>query len=654
LQRASHSDRDNTLIDRLVWALISLYILFFGCITSLKFQLFEYRDFDLAVHAQIIWNILHGSVYNSILGIGFIGNHTHLISFLVAPIYFIFRHPTILLLLQTFSLGIAAYPIYLIAKDELGKKIGLAIVFIYLSYPALWYSNLFEFHPTTFATAFLAFMFYYFKKQNFKKFVIFMTLALLCQENISLIIVPVGIYAVFLKRNLKWILTPLLLGISWFLISVGILIPCFNKDTVQFIKIYQHLGSSMSEVITSIVVHPIKMSRIIFMPQKILFMKQLLMPLLFFSLFDSSILIVALVFSQHLFSLRASEHAIYYHYIAEMIPFIFISAIYGIKRFLGIPYIRTNLSKRTFISIIIIFAISSNFLLGSYSELTSSIGNLKKDIWDYQKERFLNRIPSRASIVSTFEFLPRLSQRKNLYSFHHVLMGFYTLSDKAYILPEQVEYALLDFNDSLSFGSFYIPSHSEANLMNFILKNNWGIVDMLGNLVLLKKGYISDYRFYEALKKVPKISNSRRAIANNELEFLGYDIKYEKKILKGQQIGLVLYWKALKRIKGNYGNFIDIVDRYGNIRHRFIKPICYRIFPTYMWQDGDTVKEEYSLFIPEDIEKDTFSVKMGVFDYTTGKTYFMFSSLANSVDSRGRVNLESMRIIKRQDKCSKK
>jgi len=636
---SNYNSRNEALIEKLVWVLIYLYILFFGYINFLKYQSFEYKDFDLAVYAQTMWNILHGSIYSSILGIDFLGNHASFILFLITPIYFVFRHPLTLLFLQTLSLGIAVYPIYLIAKNEINETVGLTIVFVYLLYPPLGYVNLFEFHPTVFATSFLVFMFYYFKRQNFKRFTLFMILSLFCQENIPLIIVPVGIYAFFTKRSMRWILTPVFLGIVWFLVVVGKVIPHFNNYTIQFISLYRHLGKSIPEVFEFVITHPIEVGKMIFTKQKMIFISQIFMPLSFFSLLGPQVLIISLALLQHLLSFRQTEHTIYYHYTAEIIPFIFISAIYGIKRFLRISYIKTHLRQGVFLLLMITVAVTSNIHLGPQLGLVSSINRFKKDIWDCQKERFLNIVPTDASVIATFEFLPKLSHRKDLYSFHHIVMGFYTLSDKPYYLPKGVEYALIDFNDSLTFNSFYIPGRADANLRNFIIANKWGIVDMLGSLVLLKRDHLSKYNFYQVLKKIPRISNTTAASVDNELEFVGYDVNCRKKIFRGKQVELTFYWKALKKVKRDYGNFIDIIDERGKLRYRFIKPICYRIFPTYLWQRQEIVKEDYNLLIPEDIKKDTYSIRIGMFDYKTKKIYPMFSSLPDTIDNGGRVNL---------------
>lgn len=622
--------------DRIVWLLITAYILCFGYLSFLKYQSFGYQDFDLAVYSQALWNILHGSIYSSILGIDFLGNHACFIVFLIAPVYFVFKSPLVLLFIQSISLGIAAYPIYLIAKKELNRNIGLAIVFIYLIYPALGYVNLFEFHPQTLAVPFLIFTYYYFEKENFKMFVIFMSLSLICQENISLIIALFGICAFFIKKDIKWLLTPFLIGMAWFCIMVFKIIPYFNKNTIDFISIYSHIGNSLPEALGFIILHPIKIIKTMFEWQKIVYLLQIFLPVSFLPLFDLRIFIIAPIFVQHLLSLRPSEYNINTHYAAELIPFIFISTIYGIKRIISSCHLEAKAIRIFFISFILIIGVISSVYLGPQSRLIKYSRDFKKDILDRAKQDFVNKIPEEAGVVSTFEFLPKLSNRGYLYSFHHVVSGFYTLSNKPYVLSENAEYALLDFNDSLTFDSYYI-SGSDGNLRKFISTGKWGVVDMAGSIVLLRKNYPGNYRLYRVFDKMPAITHEGLVKIDNNLEFLGYDASSGDNLAK-RQIKLTFFWRVSEQLKKDYESFIDILDSDGDLRYRFKRPICYRIYPTYAWRKEDLVSEDYIISIPEYI-KNGYSVKMGVSDYKTGVPYKMFSAVKNLVYKGNMINL---------------
>ncbi|MFH1093212.1 MAG: DUF2079 domain-containing protein [Candidatus Omnitrophota bacterium] len=601
----------------IVWALISFFILILSFISFRRYYCFDYIDMDLAAYNQIIWNIVHGSCYSSMLGVNFLGHHAHFILFLFAPLYFFFQTPLFLLFMQIVFLAICAYPIFMIASKELDQGLALSLVIAYLLYPAMGYTALYEFHVPVFATAFLTFMLYYFIKQDFRLFALFLSLSLLTQENIPLVIIPFGIFAFLKKRSMKWWLLPALGGSIWFIAVVGQVMPYFNKNTVQFVTIYGHMGNSLPEIIGFIISRPLTVIKMMLSAQKVKFLFQLFAPLCFFPLLDTHILISGLLFVQHLLSSRAPEYMIEYHYDAEILPFIFVSTVYGIKRFMNWPLIKRYLRPSVICALILAVSITCAVSFGPFIEIAVNKYKTTKDVWDLQKERFLSMIPDDASIVATFEFLPMLSQRKQLYSFHHVVHGFYTLSRVPYRLPQGVEYALLDVNDPIGVNVFYKRGRSESNIADFLNLNNWGIVEMLDNIVLLKNEYKSDKKFFRILKEPPVIAQGLNALIGTDISFLGYDIDKEIQIKGGRSIGVKFFWKTLKKIETDYRMIIEINDAKDKLRYQTIRPLCYRILPSYMWAQNVVIEENYRLFIPEDLEKEKFTVSMKIIDAGT-------------------------------------
>src|SRR5208283_2855085 len=119
VNKTNRSFTENTAL-RILTLSAAAYVLLYSFSCCLKYYGFVYDDFDLAIHDQIVWNILHGRIFISILGIDFLGNHVHLISFLVAPFYWFVPHPLFLLFLQTVFLAAGAFPLYGLARVYLG------------------------------------------------------------------------------------------------------------------------------------------------------------------------------------------------------------------------------------------------------------------------------------------------------------------------------------------------------------------------------------------------------------------------------------------------------------------------------------------------------------------------------------------------------
>lgn len=597
----------------ILWLFIALYLFYFGLISIMKFNSFAYYDFDLAVHDLSIWNILHGSIFNSILGIPFLGNHMHLILFLVAPLYAIFNHPLFLLLLQTAALGMTALPLFRLANRLLDENWALIIGIFYLLYPALGYTNLYEFHPTVFATFFLAMALYYYALDSFPKFLIFAVLSMLCQENIPLAIIMFGMLAIFNRRKLRWIIVPMMIGSLYFVFSL-LLMAYFNNNTVQFINIYRHLGSSPSRIISNILANPTLLLKTLFRRECFIYLVRVFKPLSFLPLLSPLTLLPGSpFFFQHLLSNRPADLSITYHYTAELIPFVFVSFVYAIK-FLSKNYLFRT--KQLFFKILLIILFLNSVKSGPHLAVLPRIFyNYKRDYSDIYKERFISKIPESASVVATFEFLPHLSHRSKLYSLHHLYSGYYTLSDKRYNLPDDVEYALIDFNDFLTFRGFYRPDNYR-NLQKLFLANNWQVLDLANSLAMFKKDSSADFELCRMVRgRGLLLEKEVRANIENLIELIGYSSINNS---EGLALDSTFYWRCLNATDKDINVLLDIVDTEDKLVMRMVHPVCYRIFPTNSWKKGQIFQERWRIVLPNVLEREKLKLKIGFFDYRTG------------------------------------
>lgn len=597
--------------------IILLYTAFFSITSVLKYNSFSYNDFDLAAHVQTIWSIGHGSIYNSILGVPFIGDHANLIFFLIAPIYKLIPHPILLLLLQTLSLAVAGFFISRFAAQVLDKRWAIIFSLAYVLYPPLAYTNLYEFHATVFATLFLMLAFLSFYKNNFRFFILWAIMSMLCQENIPLIIAVFGICALLSKRSLKWKLFPLLAGALWFLAVVFVVKPRFGSETIQFYKLYAPLGDSLQAVLLNMLLHPIKMLKLISTKENLSLFVSLFGPLGFISLLNPSILIMAFPpLLQHMLSSRATEHTIYYHYAAEIIPFVFISAIFGIK-FLK----RLKTPEWLLMALVVAASLGFNIYRGPQLHLIKNFRLILKDDLDRYRDKLLKKVPRNAEVAATFQFLPHLANRTRLYSFHHVSTGFHTISTKPYKIPDDIEYALLDFDDPLLVKAFY-SKESDIRILRFLKSRSWKISDAVNSIVLMQRKPDDSPSDISALcvrlEGPPENHAAPLAEIEGEIVFLGGDIGgiTEKRLLT-----VSLFWKCINPSKKRYGIFIDIVDQKANIISRTSLPHCYRIYPTYRWKKDEVIKENYNILIPSKILKGEYKVVVGSWDERTDGTY---------------------------------
>ena len=224
--------KDRLWIDKLVYLTVGMYVLFFSRISYFLYDNLLYKDFDLAVHAQTMWNLAHGSGFSSVLGIHFLANHFIPIFYLLKYAYFLFQTPLFLLFLQSLSLGFGGLLVYEIAREYLDRPWSFLVVLSYLFYPPLGYANIFEFHPTTLAVPLLFLVILAYLRNQLVLFSLWSVLAMSCQENIALSIFMFGLLALADRKRPRWVILPMVMAALWLTISIGWLQPMLNQWTI--------------------------------------------------------------------------------------------------------------------------------------------------------------------------------------------------------------------------------------------------------------------------------------------------------------------------------------------------------------------------------------------------------------------------------------
>ncbi|MDP1852710.1 MAG: DUF2079 domain-containing protein [Candidatus Omnitrophota bacterium] len=584
-----------------------------------RYANFNYGDWDLAIYNQTFRNLISGRSFISLIGVHFLQNHIEITpAVLIAPIYALFPHPVTLLAIQSLMLALAAIPLFLIARKLLSEAWGLVFVIIYLLYPAVGYTNLNEFHPESFLPFIQFCLLYFFIKNDFKKFAIFNFLCLLSKENMSLILIMLSVYALIEKKEKKWFALPFLSGFLYLLFYGLIILPNLAQAKSISGSLYAHLGATPAQMAKTIIFHPIAMLKFIAMPQKMEYLFNLFGPLSFLSFLNPVILLAVLPnFLQHLLSLRETETTLYYYYPSEMLAFIFVSAVFGLKFLLKSSV--TQKYKYLISATIIFVALSFSIRLGPQPDISRQIRKgclLTGDA--IEKDNFIKIIPKNSSVIATFNFLPKLSNiTDSLYSLHRVLAGTSLSEDSSLLVLDQPEFALIDFDDSMTFYNFYQPYAGYADLRSFLARWQLRPVRALENTVLFKRDYKGDFGLYESVGSALD-SNLKADVFDGSIKIIGY--KLEKNIFgKKDKILITFFWQALGKIAKDYSLSIVLVDSSDMIRQSMIHPLCYRIYPTSSWQEEEIVKENYWFSISSGISSGKYKIYVGILDPLTGK-----------------------------------
>jgi uncharacterized membrane protein len=188
---------------------IVVYSLIFSYFTILKDYQFRTYAWDLGIFNQALWTTSHNGklfYYTCELLINpsgsFFGIHFSPIIFLLLPVYAMHPTPQTLLVIQSFILALAALPLYKLVRHVLKYKVvGIVFVFLYMLYPPLQGVNWFDFHVQSFLPLFFLSAIYFFEKQNWKTYFLFVILSLMCEEHASMIVIFIGFLAILQHKE---------------------------------------------------------------------------------------------------------------------------------------------------------------------------------------------------------------------------------------------------------------------------------------------------------------------------------------------------------------------------------------------------------------------------------------------------------------------
>src|ERR1700692_609499 len=243
----------------LAWIFLAVVTIVYSLAMSdqaiLRYATFKATAFDLGNMDQVIWNTLHGRLFQfTNQAIDWYGPPTRLaIHFepIILPLSLLYSFgsdPRILLVFQTLALASGSLPVFLFTRKIIpqGPLLAALMATAYLLAPALIGLNIFDFHPVALATPLLLYALLALEYKHYAWFLIACVLAACCKENVPLAIAMLGIVLIWKYKLPRLGLTLIIGGALWSLIAFKVIIPHFYPG-VQFSNFwyrYEELGSS--------------------------------------------------------------------------------------------------------------------------------------------------------------------------------------------------------------------------------------------------------------------------------------------------------------------------------------------------------------------------------------------------------------------------
>ena len=436
---------DRVLI--LVFLIMAAYTALFTTLCLLRFSNFRASNLDTAIFSQAIWLMSRFQApVSTIRGMNLYGDHFSPILVLLVPLYWLRGNVPALLTAQTVALAAGALPLYLLARDKVGSRpVAFAVAAAYLTYPALQYLNLFDFHPEAIGLTLLLFAVLAADRRRFGWFYACCAGAAMCKEDMILAVLVLGVVVYFLydRRAGKIVAAGSLL---YFLLTVFVVLPALAPVGYQYSGRLGLFGETPLEALKNMLLRPLRTAGILATRQNLRYVFDLLLPAAFLSVFAPVYLLPALpAFVINMVSDFEPQHTIAFQYTAAIIPFVFIAVVFGLRRIKNWTEggFRAGKAVGAVAVIMVLCALGANVYYGA-SPLSggwrSAAYTSDEHIDDIREG--LSLIPPDASVSAQVFLLAHLSEREKLYMFPE---PFIDLADRGYLKGLDSEAARIIF-----------------------------------------------------------------------------------------------------------------------------------------------------------------------------------------------------------------
>lgn len=397
-----------------VWLLIASYTAYFTNRTLDIHHGLGTSTYDSALYDQGIWLMSRFEApFVTLMGRNLMGDHASFLLVFLVPLYWVFPAAGTLFFVQSAMIGAGALPIYLYARKRLSSDwYGVAMAAVYLLHPAVSWTNMENFHPDAFLGVLLGFAIYAALERKWRMYAVFVVLSLLVKEDVSLVVVPLGVW-VAIKRDRRIGLLTIFgsvafMAVAMFLVMRSLIgVPTRNGWRIPFGGPTGFIETSLRDP-TQVIDHLRRQGR----PW---YLWQMTFPLAFMFFRKPSVAAIsALVLFTNILSTFWYQFHIQYHYSLVAVPALIMGTTYALG---SIP--RTGRWNRGQS----IAAVGACTLIAAYVWAPMPFARTTLSYWapDHPvavaSRDIITDVPDGVVVAAHFRMTPHLAYRKEIYQF---------------------------------------------------------------------------------------------------------------------------------------------------------------------------------------------------------------------------------------------
>jgi uncharacterized membrane protein len=397
--------------------LILAAALVYGGVNHYRLAHFYPLEFDLAIFSQGLHALARlETPFVTVRGMHLFGDHATFVHVLLVPLEGLLGPllgPHLLPLVQSLALAGSALLLFRLAREGLRPPEARLVLAAYLLYPALQNTWLEYYEPINLAVPCLIGAYGAIRERRDGRAAVWSLLALVTIENVALSVAALGLFAA--ARGRRRLGALLALGAAVYVaLLMGAVFPALQPGGYVYGgRLYGDFASDLAGAIRHLS-RPDHLLERLLTPANGVYLAGLLVPVAFLPLLAPGVLLLAVQLPLNMVSSWPYARDIRYHYVAPVIPFVFLALVRVLER-------------RTRGRAIACAALGVGVLAGQVWLASPWLVPRPGQGWwrglavDAVERRevkaLLARIPAGAAVSAHYRFLPHLARRTRLYMF---------------------------------------------------------------------------------------------------------------------------------------------------------------------------------------------------------------------------------------------
>ena len=403
------------LRDAVAVFLLAAAAVVYGGVNHYRLAHFYPLEWDLAIFEQGLSRLtrLEAPIV-TVRGMSLFGDHASFVHVILAPLDALLGPalgPHLLLLVQTAALALSGALLFGVARSRLPAPTARLVLAAYLLYPPLQHTWLEYYEPVNLAVPCLIGAWVAIREEQDRAALLWSGLALLTMENVALTVAALGGLALVRgRRRLGGVLAGGALG--YVLLLMAFVFPRLHPGGYVYgERLYGDFATDLPGALAYLA-RPDRLLGRLAAEGNATYLAGLLLPAGFLPLLAPGALVLAVQLPLNMISSWPYAREIRYHYVAPIVPFVFLAVIEALAaRPAG------GRGRRLGVTLLVTGTLAGQCLFASpWLTSTRYWRGLDRDASERQETAtLLALVPKEASVSAQYRFLPHLARRRQLY-----------------------------------------------------------------------------------------------------------------------------------------------------------------------------------------------------------------------------------------------